>query len=89
MLGRLVRSGRYVIAVDTFHGVRFADASQRPGDGAWSDAAHRLWRLERENTMANLRSNGVPVVSWEGTGSLDTVLRDVARLGSAPRGVWR
>jgi hypothetical protein len=27
----------------------------------------------------------VPVVSWAGAGSLDVVLRDVARLAAAPR----
>jgi hypothetical protein len=33
-----------------------------------------------------LRAHGVPVVAWAGAGSLDQVLRDVARMASAPRG---
>jgi uncharacterized protein (DUF58 family) len=80
VLARLARSGRYVVAVDTLpanHQVpRFA------GDG---DAAYRLWRLERDNTLGALREHGVPVVAWAGKGSLDQVLRDVARSASAPR----
>ncbi len=46
----------------------------------------RLWRLERENVLGRLREHGVPVVAWAGAGSLDLVLRDVARMASAPRG---
>ncbi len=49
--------------------------------------AHRLWRLERENDRSgSSREHGVPVVRWAGAGSLDQVLRDVARLASAPEG---
>lgn len=80
MLARLARGGRYVVAVDTL------PAQARPPQrGQWSDLAYRLWRLERENTLARLREHGVPVVGWAGAGSLDLVLRDVARLASAPR----
>lgn len=80
MLARLARSGRFVVAVDTLpETVR--PYWQRP----FSDLAYRLWRLERENTLGQLREHGVPVVPWAGAGSLDLVLRDVARLASAPR----
>jgi hypothetical protein len=48
--------------------------------------ATRLWRMERENVLGRLREHGVPVVAWAGAGSLDLVLRDVARMASAPRG---
>ena len=48
--------------------------------------AHRLWRLERENMIGQLREHGVPVVAWAGAGSLDQVLRDVARLAAGPEG---
>jgi hypothetical protein len=41
--------------------------------------------LERANTIGQLREHGVPVVTWAGAGSLDQVLRDVARLAVAPR----
>jgi hypothetical protein len=48
--------------------------------------AARVWRIERENVLGRLREHGVPVVEWAGAGSLDLVLRDVARLAFAPRG---
>ena len=51
--------------------------------------AHQIWRLDRDNTIGQLREHGVPVVAWAGAGSLDLVLRDVARLASAPKGVLR
>ena len=35
--------------------------------------------------IGQLREHGVPVVRWAGAGSLDQVLRDVARLATAPR----
>jgi uncharacterized protein (DUF58 family) len=80
MLARLVRAGRYVVAVDTLP-AQLAPARRGP----WTEVAHRLWRLDRENTIGQLREHGVPVVPWAGAGSLDLVLRDVARLASAPR----
>ena len=36
--------------------------------------------------IGQLREHGVPVVRWAGAGSLDQVLRDVARLATAPDG---
>lgn len=78
--GMLARSGRFVVAVDTLPGVLIP-----PGRGPWARTAYRIWRLERENTIDQLREHGVPVVAWAGTGSLDLVLRDVSRLSSAPR----
>jgi uncharacterized protein (DUF58 family) len=80
MLARLVRSGRFVVAVDTLPG-----GLAPPARGPWTDTAHRIWRLEREVLIGQLREHGVPVVTWAGAGSLDLVLRDVARLASAPR----
>ena len=84
MLARLARSGRYVVAVDTLPG-----AAAPPRRGPWTDVAHKVWRLERDNTIGQLREHGVPVVAWAGAGSLDLVLRDVARLASAPKAVHR
>ena len=54
--------------------------------GPWHEVAYRLWRLERENIIGQLREHGVPVVRWAGAGSLDQVLRDVARLAGGPEG---
>lgn len=80
MLAGLARAGRFVVAVDTLPAGLAA-----PTVSPWSSVAFRLWRLERENTIGQLREHGVPVVAWAGAGSLDTVLRDVARLASAPK----
>ena len=81
MLAQLTRGGRYVVAVDTLpEGAAPAVRDQ------WTPLATRLWRIERENVLGRLREHGVPVVAWAGAGSLDLVLRDVARLASAPRG---
>jgi hypothetical protein len=80
MLARLARSGRSVVAVDTL------PADARPGaTSPWSDVAFRLWRFERQNTLAQLLEHGVPTVAWAGAGSLDQVLRDVSRIAAAPR----
>jgi uncharacterized protein (DUF58 family) len=80
MVARLVRAGRFVIAVDTLP----PDVAL-PVRGDSATLAARLWRLDRDNLLGQLREHGVPVVAWAGTGSLDEVLRDVARLASAPK----
>ncbi|MEQ7004728.1 DUF58 domain-containing protein [Actinopolymorpha sp. B17G11] len=81
-VARLARSGRSVVAVDTLPSYA-RPAAGRPGP--WSDAAFRMWRLERQNTLAQLLEHGVPTVTWAGAGSLDQVLRDVSRIAAAPR----
>ncbi|MEU4712713.1 DUF58 domain-containing protein [Micromonospora purpureochromogenes] len=80
MLARLARGGRFVVAVDTLP----TDLAP-PGERGWAPVAFRLWRLDRDTMIAQLREHGVPVVRWAGAGSLDQVLRDVARLATAPR----
>ncbi len=84
LLARLTQSGRFLVAVDTL-----PDSAAPPERGAWTLLAHRLWRMERDNTIGQLREHGVPVVAWAGAGSLDLVLRDVARLASGPKAVGR
>lgn len=80
MLARLAWSGRFVVAVDTL------PVDLTPSrDRGWAEAAHRLWRLDRDTMVRQLREHGVPVVRWAGAGSLDEVLRDVSRLATAPR----
>ena len=84
LLARLARAGRFLIAVDTL------PSHARPEiDSDWADAALRLWWLTRQNTIDELREHGVPVVTWRGTGSLDEVLRDVARTALSARPVAR
>jgi uncharacterized protein (DUF58 family) len=81
LLAQLTQSGRYTVAVDTL-----PIGSAPPQRSQWTPLATRLWRMERENVLGRLREHGVPVVAWAGAGSLDLVLRDVARMASAPRG---
>jgi len=81
MIATLARAGRWVVAVDTL-----GDLARRNVAGSrWTDAAQRLWWLERENLIGLLREAGVPVTAWAGTGSLDQVLHDMARMAAAPR----
>nr|WP_260408330.1 DUF58 domain-containing protein [Planomonospora venezuelensis] len=79
-LAVLARARRPLVAVDTL-----PDGLPRRSDGEWSEPAERIWRLERENTVGRLREAGVPVEAWRGSGSLDAVLRDVARVAAVLR----
>ncbi|MER7166497.1 DUF58 domain-containing protein [Micromonospora sp. NPDC000207] len=80
MLARLAGSGRFVVAVDTL-----PTGLTPPATQGWDQVAYRLWSLDRDTMVRQLREHGVPVVQWAGAGSLDEVLRDVARLATAPR----
>jgi uncharacterized protein (DUF58 family) len=68
-------------------------AAKKPSTGSWLTTGEftalgaRLWRLERQNTIGQLREHGVPVVTWAGAGSLDEVLRQVSRMASSPTAV--
>lgn len=76
----LARRGHPIVVVDTLPvGVR--PNQQTP----WTDLALRLWLLQRETRTQRLRELGVPVVAWQGAGSLDAVLRDLVRAGAGPR----
>jgi len=78
ILATLAQRARSVVAVDTL------PPQARPDDaGEWAELAWRLWQMEREAVISRLREVGVPVVRWEGTGSLDLVLRNVSRMAVA------
>jgi uncharacterized protein (DUF58 family) len=51
--------------------------------------AWRMRKLERATDIRQVTQAGIPVVAWRGPGSLDHVLRDVARRARAPRMVRR
>ena len=73
----LARAGHAVIAVDTLR-----DEVPDEDTDEWSEPVARLWRLERATRIAQLRDLGVPVVTWHGSGSLDAVLADLARIAA-------
>ncbi|NUT33042.1 MAG: DUF58 domain-containing protein [Hamadaea sp.] len=85
MVAGLARAGRSVVTVDTL------PPRIRPSGvaGPWTGSALGIWQLERANTIGQLREHGVPVVAWAGAGSLDLVLRDVARMAGRAQGARR
>ncbi|MEZ5376061.1 MAG: DUF58 domain-containing protein [Acidimicrobiales bacterium] len=54
-------------------------------DDAATALAWRIRLLERHREVRSIQRVGVPVVTWAGPGSLDPVLREIARRSSAPR----
>lgn len=80
MLASMARSRLSVVAIDTLpDGLRASDTGRQ---GSWTEPAFRLWMMERRNIMAMLAEHGVPVVRWEGAGSLDQVLRGLTRMAA-------
>ncbi|QSB13075.1 DUF58 domain-containing protein [Natronosporangium hydrolyticum] len=80
LLATLTRTGRSLVTVDTL-----PEQVRPPVEGAWTSVATRLWQVERANTIGRLRAAGVPVEPWQGAGSLDLMLRHVARLATTAR----
>lgn len=84
----LVQRALPVVVVDTLP----PDATPRVPDGvapAVAALAWRMRRLERDQVLAALAALGCPVIAWRGTGTLDDVLRRLARRAGAPRVVSR
>ena len=80
----LVQRGLPVVVVDTLP----SDASPRVPDGVdprIADLAWRMRRLERDQVLAKLAGLGCPVIPWRGAGTLDDVLRRLARRASVPQ----
>lgn len=76
----LQRSGASVIVIDTLgerdHG---ADRLALPA------LAARMQQLERDDRLRQLAALGCPVVPWRGPGTVDTVLRLLARRAQVPK----
>jgi uncharacterized protein (DUF58 family) len=84
----LVQRGLPVVVVDTLP----ADASPDVPDAVDPVVAALAWRmrrLERDQVLAGLASLGCPVIPWRGAGTLDDVLRRIARRASAPQAAAR
>ncbi len=77
----LARQGVAVVVIDTLpEGVVDDDPSD-----AFRALAWRIRLLERARELRVVQEAGVPVERWRGPGSLDHVLRSLARRRSAPR----
>ncbi|WP_395693921.1 DUF58 domain-containing protein [Nocardioides sp.] len=84
----LTRRGVAVLVVDTL------PADVRPAvpqgvDPRVADLAWRMRLLERSVVLDRLAALGCPVVAWRGPGTLDDVMRRLARRSQLPRVVGR
>lgn len=77
----LQRSGASVVVIDTL-GTALDGTSDRL---ALRSLAARMQRIERDDRLQRLAALGTPVVPWRGPGTLDTVLRQLARRAQVPR----
>ncbi len=84
VVARLGSRGLTTIVLDTM-----PDHLWDPEGDPATRLAWRLRRLTRTAEIQRLGDLGVPVVPWRGPGSLDLVLRDVARRARRPRMVRR
>lgn len=75
----LGRQGMAVIVVDTL------PAHVSDDDDAFTALAWRIRLLERRREVRLVMAAGIPVVEWRGPGSLDHVIRDIARRSTGPR----
>jgi uncharacterized protein (DUF58 family) len=79
----LARNGVDVVVVDTL------PPSLAEDPDPVTALAWRIRLLERRREVRVVQEVGVPLVEWKGPGSLDRVLRDIARRSGAPRLVRR
>lgn len=80
----LVRRGLPVLVIDTLP----TDLRPASTPGTSDEIVGLAWRmrlLERDAVMARLAAIGTPVVAWRGPGTLDEVLRRLARQARLPR----
>jgi uncharacterized protein (DUF58 family) len=80
----LRRNGASVVAVDTL-----PDDARPNSREELARLAQRVWLLDRRRLIDRLGDLGIPVVRWEGAGSLDLVLGDLARMAAAPKAALR
>ena len=80
----LVRRGLPVLVIDTLP----PDAEPAVVDGTdpvLADLAWRMRKVEREQVLGRLAALGCPVVAWRGPGTIDDVLRRLARRAQLPQ----
>ncbi len=81
-LADLAHRGLPVVAIDTL-------PDRRPTGLTRGDLAWRLRLAERRLELVELARAGIPVVAWRGPGTLDEVMRRLARRSQLPRAVVR
>jgi uncharacterized protein (DUF58 family) len=84
----VVRRGLPVLVIDTLP----PDAGRDGGpavaagiDPVLADLAWRMRKVEREQVLGRLAALGCPVVAWRGPGTVDAVLRRLARRAQLPQ----
>jgi len=83
----LARRGLTIVAVDTLAPTTVPEPARDP-----HSAARLAWRMrlvEREMQITEVTRRGIPVVPWRGPGTLDEVLRRLARRSRMPSVVSR
>jgi uncharacterized protein (DUF58 family) len=80
----LVRRGLPVVVIDTLP-ADHVPAVAEGTDPAVAGLAWRMRRLERDQVLARLASLGCPVVTWRGPGTVDDVMRRLARRAQLPQ----
>jgi uncharacterized protein (DUF58 family) len=84
----LTRRGVAVLVVDTLPPDAEPEVPEG-GDRVLAGLAWRMRRIERSVLLDRLSALGCPVVAWRGPGTLDDVLRRLARRAELPRVVVR
>jgi len=80
----LSRRGLPVMVIDTLPPDVVPSAVEGT-DPAVADLAWRMRKIERDQQLARLAGLGCPVVAWRGPGTLDDVLRRLARRAQLPK----
>ena len=83
----LSRRGLDIVCVDTLLDETLPETARDPRSAGW--LAWRLRMVERDIQRTEVARRGIPVVPWRGPGSLDEVLRRLARRSRLPREVPR
>ena len=80
----LVRRGLPLVVIDTLPDGMALEVAEGTHP-AVADLAWRMRLLERDQVLARLSSIGCPVVAWRGAGTVDDVMRRLARRAQLPQ----
>ena len=80
----LVRRGLPLVVIDTLPGGMTLEVAEGT-DPVVAGLAWRMRLLERGQVLARLASLGCPVVAWRGPGTVDDVMRRLARRAQMPQ----